>query len=164
MEGEAISHTGARQGEYTTFNGEVCGCQFAEVEVDTETGAIRPIKIVAVQDCGRVVNLSTAESQVIGGVIMGISYALFEDRVMDDRHGLMVNPDFLSYKIAGPRDMPEIVPIMVEMCNAGNNVGMARLGEPPTIPTAAAIANAVANATGRRVRALPMTPDKVLEA
>jgi len=76
----------------------------------------------------------------------------------------MVNPDFLNYKVAGSKDCPEIIAIAFDVANAKNNVGMMGLGEPPTIPTAAAIANAVANATGARVRALPITPDRVLAA
>lgn len=138
----------------------VAGVHFAEVEVDTETGRIQPIKIVAVNDCGLVVNKLLAESQVNGGVIGGISFALLEDRVLDPHVGVMVNAGLEPYKLAGSMEMPEIVPILLDMPERG----VIGLGEPARIPTAGAIANAVYNAIGVPVRELPMTPDKVLAA
>ncbi len=164
IEGGSLRGTGERRNNYATYRGGVAGCQFADVEVDIETGRIRPVKVVAVQDAGRVISKLTFESQVLGGVIQGISYALYEDRILDRNVGTQMNADFLNYKIAGPADMPEIEVVAFSIANAGNNCGMAGLGEPPTIPTAAAIANAVFNATGLRLRSLPMTPDKVLAA
>ena len=143
------------------FSGNgVAGVHFVEVEVDVETGRIQPIKIVAVNDCGLVVDKLTAESQVNGGVIGGISYALLEDRVLDPQIGVMVNAGLEPYKIAGAMEMPEIVPIMMDMPERG----VIGLGEPVRIPIAGAIANAVFNAIGVRVAELPMTPDKVLAA
>lgn len=138
----------------------VGGAQFAEVEVDTETGEVRVIRIVAVHDCGRVVNRLTAESQIIGGVMWGLSFALLEERIMDRQTGRMLNADMENYKIAGTLDTPEIIPILLDMPERG----VIGLGEPPIIPTAAAIANAVANALGVRIPEIPITPDKVLEA
>jgi len=143
------------------FNGSgVAGVHFAEVEVDVETGRIQPIKVVAVNDCGLVVNKLTAESQVNGGVIGGISYALLENRLMDTPTGLMVNPNLESYKIAGAFEMPDIVPILMDMPERG----VIGLGEPPAIPIVGAMVNAVYNAIGARIREIPMTPDKVLAA
>jgi xanthine dehydrogenase YagR molybdenum-binding subunit len=142
----------------------VAGCQFAEVEVDTETGKVRVVKVVAVQDCGIVIDPLTAESQVIGGVIQGTSYALFEERILDKKTGRALNADMLHYKIATPADCPEIVPILLPVAAGINNASMLGLGEPPSIATAAAIANAFANATGRRIREIPMTPARVLAA
>ena len=159
-----IHESGKRQENFKGFQSTVAGVQMAEVEVDVETGQVRVLKVCAVQDAGRVVDRLTFESQVSGGVIQGVSYALFEERRLDPHLGVMVNPDFLNYKIAGSKDCPEITAIAFDVANAGNNVGMMGLGEPPTIPTAAAIANAVANAIGARVRSLPITPDKVLAA
>jgi len=150
-----------RNGGYAN---RVGGVQLAEVEVDTETGAVRVIKVVAIQDAGTVVNRLTFESQIIGGVIQGLSFALFENRVMDRKTGLMLNANIESYKIANAADMPEIVPVVFDVSNGFNTAGVAGLGEPTIIPTAGAIANAIANATGVRVRALPMTPDRVLAA
>ncbi|MGQ0614534.1 MAG: xanthine dehydrogenase family protein molybdopterin-binding subunit [Planctomycetaceae bacterium] len=146
------------------FAGDVAGVQFAEVEVDVETGHVRVLKIVAVQDCGRVINPLLARSQITGGVIQGISYALYENRILDDRIGTMVNANLLDYRIVGALEMPEIVTIPFSVANGINHVGMSSLGEPPTVPTAGAIANAVANALGVRIRSLPITPDKVLAA
>jgi xanthine dehydrogenase YagR molybdenum-binding subunit len=149
---------------YPGFTGEVAGVQFAEVEADVETGRVRVVKVVAVQDCGRVIDTLLARSQINGGVIQGISYALFEDRVLDPVRGDMLNANFLDYRIAGSLDMPEIVSIPFSVVNGVNSIGMSSLGEPPTIPTSAAIGNALANAIGVRVRSLPITPDKVLAA
>jgi xanthine dehydrogenase YagR molybdenum-binding subunit len=149
---------------YPPFNGEVAGVQFAEVEVDTETGVVRVVKIVAVQDCGLVIDPLTARSQIHGGVVQGISYALFEERILDRRTGDQVNADFLGYKIAGALDMPEIVSIPFTVAQGMTSTGASSLGEPPTVPTAGAIGNAVANALGARVRSLPITPAKVLAA
>ena len=147
-----------------SYTGEVAGVQFAEVEVDTETGRVRVLRIVAVQDCGLVINPLLARSQINGGVIQGVSYALLENRVLDHRSGNMVNADFLGYKIAGSLDVPDIKAIAFSVANGKSTTGVSSLGEPPTIPTAGAIANAVANAIGVRIRSLPITPDKVLAA
>jgi len=136
------------------------GVQFAEVEVDTETGFVRLKKILCVQDCGLVVSKLTAESQVNGGIIMGIGYALYEGRVMDRNTGVVLNPNFETYKLPGIADIPEIEIILLDMPERG----VIGIGEPVTIPTAAAIANAVANAIGVRVNSLPITPEKVLAA
>jgi len=145
---------------YNTF-----GAHFAEVEVDTETGRINVLKVVAVHEIGRVLNKLTAESQVIGGVTQGISTALFEERVLDENTGKMVNPNLQSYKIATSMDMPEIVPLFVDLVDPRiNNLGSKGLGEPPRIPSSAAVANAVYNAVGVHLREIPMTPDKVLKA
>lgn len=149
------------EGEYNADlrQGGVAGTQFAEVEVDLETGQVRPIRVIAVHDCGLVINLLTAESQVYGAVIQGISWALLEDRIMDPSTGLMVNPDLENYKVLGALEVPDIKVIMYD-----THRKVTGLGEPPVIPTAAAIANAVYNATGLRFRSLPITPDKVLAA
>jgi xanthine dehydrogenase YagR molybdenum-binding subunit len=141
-------------------SGTVGGVQFAEVQVDTETGFVKVKKITCVQDCGLVVSKLTCESQANGGIIMGIGYALYEERIMDRRSGLVLNPNFETYKLAGLADMPEIDLVLLDMPERG----VIGIGEPVTIPTAAAIANAVANALGVRVNSLPITPDKVLAA
>ncbi|RMF58383.1 MAG: xanthine dehydrogenase family protein molybdopterin-binding subunit [Calditrichaeota bacterium] len=138
----------------------VAGCQFAEVEVDTDTGKIRVLRIVAVADCGLILDRLTTESQVNGGIIQGISYALFEERLFDPQTGAMVNPNFETYKIVGTMETPEIEVILFDEPERG----VIGIGEPPTIPTSGAIANAVYNAIGVRIKSLPMTPDKVLQA
>ncbi len=136
------------------------GVQFAEVEVDTETGFVRVRRILAVQDCGAVMNRLTCESQINGGVIMGLGYALYENRVMDAASGVVLNPNLETYKLPGALDMPEIDILLLDM----RERGVIGVGEPCTIPTASAIANAVANAIGVRVGDLPITPDRVLAA
>jgi len=138
----------------------VGGVQFAEVAVDTETGLVTVRKIVVGQDCGLIVDPLTAESQVNGGVIMGIGLALYEERVMDWQSGVVLNPNFETYKLPGIADVPEIDIVLINMPERG----VIGLGEPVHIPTAAAIANAVANALGVRVNSLPITPRKVLAA
>jgi xanthine dehydrogenase YagR molybdenum-binding subunit len=135
------------------------GAQFAEVEVDTETGEVKVIKIVAVQDCGLVMNRLTCESQINGGVIMGLGYALLEDRIMDSQTGKMINPNLEDYKIAGAMEIPEIKSIAFDTDRKVTGVG-----EPAKIPTAGAIANAIHNAIGVHIRELPITPDKILTA
>ncbi len=164
MEGEKQVFTGTRPKSYGQFHGQVAGVQFAEVEVDVETGVVRVLRVLAIQDCGRVIDRLTAESQVIGAVVQGISYALFEDRVLDRKTGRLLHGDLEGYRIAGSKDVPDIEAVMFDVANAGNSVGMMGLGEPPAVPTAGAIANAVAHATGARVRELPITPARVLAA
>lgn len=136
------------------------GVQFAEVEVDTETGFVKVKKITCVQDGGLFVNKLTAESQVNGGIIMGIGYALYEERVMDRQSGVVLNSNFETYKLPGLADIPEIEIVLLDMPERG----VIGIGEPVTIPTAAAVGNAVANALGVRVGSLPITPQKVLAA
>jgi xanthine dehydrogenase YagR molybdenum-binding subunit len=140
------------------------GAQFAEVEVDIETGIVRVLRVVAVHDCGVVVNALATESQVQGGVIQGLSYALWENRVIDLVKGLMVNPNMEQYKIAGSMDVPEIETILVNVWDGVNNTHSVGVGEPATVPTAAAVANAVSHAIGARIRRLPITPEVVLAA
>jgi xanthine dehydrogenase YagR molybdenum-binding subunit len=144
-------------------NSGVGGVQMAEVEVDSETGIVKVKKMVAVQDCGLVVNLKTAESQCHGALIMGISYALFEEKVMDSTTGRMLNADMEFYRLAGLGDIPELVVRM--MTGKGyDERGVIGLGEPPVVSPGAAISNAVANAIGVRVPFIPLTPDRVLTA
>ncbi len=145
----------------TLGRGNSDGVQFVEVEVDVETGVVRVLKVVAIQACGKVVNRLAAENQICGGVIQGVSYALFEDRTLDRVTGAMVNANLEGYRIAGMMDVPLIEP---RLWVDGSQTGVRALGEPPTIPTAGAIANAVANAIGARVYGLPLSPERVLAA
>ena len=141
----------------------VGGVQMADVSVDTETGKVTMNKLVAVQDCGLILDLMTAESQVYGGLIMGIAYALSEERIMDNRTGRYINADMENYKLPRIGDIGELV---VEMYQPDDQYdrGVIGLGEPPVISTGAAISNAVANAIGVRVPVLPLTPKRVLDA
>ena len=137
-----------------------CGVQFAEVAVDTETVQVTVKKILGVHDCGLIINQLTLESQINGGIISGLGYALYEERVMDDLSGVMLNPNFETYKLPGIGDVPEIEIILINMPERG----VIGIGEPATIATAGAIANAVFNAIGVRVGSLPITPAKILNA
>jgi xanthine dehydrogenase YagR molybdenum-binding subunit len=144
-------------------NSGVGGVGMADVEVDIETGIVKVKKMVAVQDCGLIIDLKMAESSCYGALTMGISYALFEEKVMDQATGRMLNPNMEFYRLAGLNDIPELVVHM--MTGKGyDDRGVIGLGEPPVISPGAAIANAVANAIGVRVSFLPITPDKVLAA
>ncbi len=141
------------------------GAHFAEVEVNTLTGQIKVLRHVAAHEFGRCINLLTSENQIDGGTIQGISYALFEERIMDKQIGKMINSNFYDYKIPTSMDVPKIEPIIIDSVDPVlNNLGMKGLGEPPRIPSHAAIVNAVYNAAGVWIRDLPMTPDKVLAA
>jgi len=144
-------------------NSGVGGVGMADVEVDMETGVVKVKKMVAVQDCGLIIDLKMAESSCYGAMCMGIGYALFEEKVMDQVTGRMLNPNMEFYRLAGLTDIPELVVHM--MTGKGyDERGVIGLGEPPVISPGAAISNAVANAIGARVPFLPLTPDKVLAA
>jgi xanthine dehydrogenase YagR molybdenum-binding subunit len=136
------------------------GVQFAEAKVDIKTGIVRVTRVLAIQDCGLVLNQLTAESQVYGGVVGSLNFALFEDRILDRRTGQMVNPNMEWYLLAGMSDIP---PIEVRLKNMPER-GVVGLGEPPTVPTAAAVALAVRNAIGATVRSLPLTPAKIFQS
>ncbi len=144
-------------------NSGVGGVQMAEVSVDTETGIVKVTKMVAVQDCGLVVDLKTAETQMYGGLIMGISYSLYEEKFLDPVTGRMLNPNMEFYRLAGLNDIGELKVHM--MTGKGyDERGVIGLAEPAVVSPGAAISNAVANAIGVRVPFLPLTPDRVLEA
>ena len=141
------------------------GAQFAEVEVNVETGEVRMRKVIAAHENGRIVNPLTATSQVYGGVTMGLGFGLMEERVIDERAGLQMTANLEDYKVPTIMDVPELDVAFVDRVDVeANSVGSKGLGEPPIIPAAAAIANAVADAIGVRIVDLPITPDRVLMA
>lgn len=141
------------------------GAQFAEVEVDTETGVVRVIKIVAAHDAGRIINPTLAESQLEGGIIQGLGYALFEERILDRSTGVQLNADLHDYRIPTIADVPVIDAFFVGGADAlANHTGARGVAEPPIIPTAPAIAAAVADAIGAEVTQIPLTPWRVLAA
>lgn len=158
-----IQVRGKNPGPCTLGESGVGGVEVADVSVDTETGLVKMNKMVCVQDCGLIIDLKTAESQCYGAMIMGITYSLFEEKIMDAATGRMLNPNMEFYKLAGIGDIGEMVVHM--MTGPGyDERGVIGLGEPPVISPGAAISNAVANAIGVRVSTLPITPDKVLAA
>ncbi len=157
--GQNIPREAPKEGLNT---GGVGGVQIADVTVDVETGIVKINRVAAVQDCGTVINPKTAESQIYGAIIMSICGALMEERVMDAVTGRMLNNEMEFYKLAGIKDIGEIL-IHLEIDEVNDKRGVIGLGEPPAIGGIVAIANAVANAIGVRVPIVPMTPMNVLD-
>jgi xanthine dehydrogenase YagR molybdenum-binding subunit len=158
--GENVSRTAPREG---LISQGAAGIQMADVSVDVETGVVKLNRLVAVQDCGLVVNPKTAESQVFGACIMSVCAALMEERIMDQQIGRVLNSDMEFYKLAGISDIGEII-VHMDIRQEMDSRGVIGLGEPPAIGGIAAISNAVANAIGVRVPMVPVTPNRVLES
>jgi CO/xanthine dehydrogenase Mo-binding subunit len=137
------------------------GAQAVEVEVDQQTGVVSVLRVVSAHDVGKAINPMAVEGQIEGGVIMGVGFALQEGFVFEE--GRVCNPNFADYKIPTSRDIPKIVPIIVEKPYDCEPFGAKGVGEVSLFGIAPAIANAVANATGARIKDLPMTSEKVLE-
>jgi len=139
------------------------GAHYVEVAVDVETGQVRVTKIVGAHDVGRAINPAACEGQIEGGIIQGLGPALMEEMLIGEK-GEVRNPTFLDYKLPTAMDIPEIIPIIVEAhCNEGP-WGAKGLGEMTTVPIAPAIANAVYDAVGVRIKDLPITAEKLLKA
>lgn len=160
---QPIQTMGTNPGPGDLISSGVGGAVMADVSVDTETGIVKMNKMVCVQDCGLVISMKTAESQVYGAMIMGIATTLYEEKIMDNNLGTMLNPNMDFYRLAGIGDVGDLVVHM--MTGKGyDERGPIGLGEPPTVGPMAAIGNAVANAIGVRVPFLPITPDRVVNA
>ena len=141
------------------------GAQVAEVAVDVETGEVRVERVAAIHDVGRVINPLGAESQVEGGIIQAIGHTLSEERLLDPATGDVLTQTLDAYRLPTIADVPEIVTELVDEPDRHlTNLGSKGIGEPPIIPTAAAIANAIRDATGADVRSLPITREELLEA
>ena len=171
MRTEQITATASRSDDYGGFlngtwlgYGELGSVQFAEVTVDTETGFVKVDRVVAAHSCGRPLNMAQIESQVNGGIIQGVAYALYENRVMDKETGHQMNANIDFYKMPYSFEIPEIEIEMIEDYGARTSTDATGIGEPANIATAAAIANAVYNAIGIRIYDLPITPARVLAA
>jgi CO/xanthine dehydrogenase Mo-binding subunit len=137
--------------------------QFADVEVDPETGYVKILRYVAAQDAGRAIHPSYVEGQIQGGVVQGIGWALNEEYIYD-KNGRLDNPGFLDYRVPVASDIPMIETIVVEVPNPNHPYGVKGVAEANIVPPMAAIANAIHQATGRRMTELPMSPPKVLAA
>jgi CO/xanthine dehydrogenase Mo-binding subunit len=137
---------------------------FAEVEVDTATGRTQVIKLVIVNDCGTVMYASGAEAQQVGGQVMALGEALTEEIVYDPIRGVPLNFNFIDYKIPTMADMPTIDPVLLEVWRGAGEYGACGIGEGTLTCTPRAVANAIYNAIGARVDAIPITPEKVLSA
>jgi CO/xanthine dehydrogenase Mo-binding subunit len=141
------------------------GVQVAEVAVDVETGEVRVERVAAIHDVGRIINPLGARSQVEGGIVQAVGYALSEQRIDDPVTGVPLTRTLDAYKVPTIADVPEIVVDLVDVPDEHlTNLGSKGLGEPPIIPTAAAIANAIRDATGADVRSLPITREELLRA
>jgi xanthine dehydrogenase molybdenum-binding subunit len=138
------------------------GTHGVEVEVDRETGEVKILRYVAAHDVGRAINPMLLEGQVYGGATMGIGYALTERLIL--RNGKVMNPNFLDYKMLTAKDVPNIEPIVIETNDEFGPFGAKGIGEPGLVPTAPAIANAIYDAVGVRIKELPITPERVLAA
>jgi xanthine dehydrogenase YagR molybdenum-binding subunit len=158
--GEANSKPGDERRQYSMH---AFGAHFAEVRVNPDTGEVRVARFLGAFACGRIVNAKTATSQFKGGIVMGIGMALTEESVIDSRHGQFVNADLAEYHVPTNRDIPQIEILLVDEDDPHvNPLGTKGIGEIGIVGAAAAVANAMFNATGRRIRDLPITPDKVL--
>lgn len=136
--------------------------QWAEVDVDTETGQVDVLRLVCAHDVGRAINPGAVEGQIEGGSIMGLGYALMEELIMEN--GKILNPGYSNYLIPTAKDIPSIDTIIVEDEEKSGPFGAKGVGEPPLIPTAPAILNAVSNALGIRFTRLPLKPEDILAA
>ena len=145
------------------FTMQSFGAQFCEVRVDPDLGEVRVTRFLGVYGVGRVLNVKTATSQLKGGIVMGVGMALHEHTVFDENVGRAVNPNLAEYHVPVAADIPEIDVIFVkEEDTHVNPIGVKGVGELGITGTAAAVANAIYHATGKRVRDLPVTPDKLL--
>ena len=166
--GDAIFNpTNVKPPDQKTGYGNYCpayafGAQAAEVEVDVETGKVIVLDFAAAHDVGKAVNPLLIEGQINGGISMGIGYGLFEEIIC--QNGSTLNSSFHKYKIVNSTEMPPVKTILLESEDPNGPFGAIGVGEPTTIPTAPAIANAVFNAVGVRIKNLPITPEKILKA
>ena len=138
------------------------GAHGVEVEVDKETGQVKIIKYVAAHDVGKAINPMLLEGQIYGGGVMGLGYALSEKMVY--QNGKIMNANFLDYKLLTAKDIPPIEAVIIETDEKNGPFGAKGIGEPGLVPTAPAIANAIYDAVGVRIKDLPITPEKVLKA
>jgi len=138
------------------------GTHGVEGEVDKETGQVRILRYIAAHDVGRSINPMLLEGQVYGGATMGIGYALTERLIL--KNGKVMNPNFLDYKMLTAKDVPTIEPVVIETNDEFGPFGAKGIGEPGLVPTAPAIANAIYDAVGVRIKELPITPERVLAA
>jgi xanthine dehydrogenase YagR molybdenum-binding subunit len=145
------------------YSQQAYGAQFCEVAVDSESGEVRVRRMLGVFAAGRLLNEKTARSQVLGGMIWGIGNALHEEAVLDARHGMFVNHDLAEYHVPVNADVPDIeVVFLPELDDQANPLRIKGVGELGISGAGAAVANAIFNATGVRIRDYPLTLDKVL--
>ncbi|MGE5577420.1 MAG: xanthine dehydrogenase family protein molybdopterin-binding subunit [Syntrophothermus sp.] len=164
-EGTAMTHTTAldpETGQGAPYWPYAFATQIVEVEVDTETGKVEVLRVVAAHDVGRAVNPTSVDGQIAGGFSMGLGYALMEEVQL--AMGRIANPSMATYLIPTSLDMPEVMPVIVESEEPSGPYGAKGVGEPALIPAAPAILNAIYDAIGVRIYDLPATPEKILAA
>jgi xanthine dehydrogenase YagR molybdenum-binding subunit len=165
LESAQILGKGARGPNPAGMSVLTFGVQVAEVAVDVETGEIRVLRIAALHDVGRIINPLGAASQVEGGIIQGIGHTLSEERLLDPETGNILTTTLDSYRMPTIADVPEIVSEFVDVPDGHlTSLGSKGLGEPPIVPTAAAIANAIRDATGADVHEIPISREEMLRA
>src|SRR5437868_570962 len=165
LENAQILGKGARGPNPTGMQVLTFGVQVAEVAVDVETGEVRVLRVAAIHDVGRVINPLGASSQVEGGIIQGIGHTLSEQRLLDPATGTVLTQSLDAYRLPTIADVPEIVCELIDKPDEQlTNLGSKGLGEPPIVPIAAAIANAIRDATGADIRSLPITREEMLRA
>jgi CO/xanthine dehydrogenase Mo-binding subunit len=165
LESGQLTGTGSRGPNPAGMRVLTFGVQIAEVAVDVETGEVRVERIAAIHDIGRVLNTLGARSQVEGGIVQALGHTLSEQRLTDPATGRILTQTLDAYRMPTIADVPEIVCEFVDVPDANlTNLGSKGLGEPPIIPTAAAIANAIRDATGADVRSLPLSREELLRA
>jgi xanthine dehydrogenase YagR molybdenum-binding subunit len=157
-----VTASAAQPEEMAAWSMHSTGGLFCEVRVNTVTGEIRVDRFLGSYDCGRIINPKTAASQFRGGIIMGFGLALMEETAFDERSGRIMNPSLAEYHVPVHMDVPEIDVIWTDIPDPHTPAGARGIGEIGITGVAAAVANAVYNATGRRVRDLPITLDKLL--
>jgi CO/xanthine dehydrogenase Mo-binding subunit len=168
--GQVVKNAGELIGRATTnptfkdMQGKSFAAHFAEVEVDTGTGHVRITRYVAAHDSGTILNRLPAESQIKGGVVQGIGMALTEELLIDPVTAIPVNPNYRDAKVPTHLETPEVEVIFIEHYDPYGVFGGKVVGEPPITPAVATIANAVFNATGKRFKVLPLSPEKILQA
>ncbi len=157
-----LTATASDAAEMEAYSTHSFGAVFAEVRVNAVTGEPRVSRILGSYDCGRIINAKTAASQFRGGIIMGLGLALMEDTNFDERNGRVMNPSFAEYHMPVHMDVPEIEVMWTDIADPHTPAGARGIGEIGITGVGGAVANAVYNATGRRVRDLPITLDKLL--
>jgi xanthine dehydrogenase molybdenum-binding subunit len=168
--GRVVARSGDLIGRATTnrsfkdMEGKSFAAHFAEVEVDSWTGHVKITRYVAAHDSGTIINRLPAESQIKGGVVQGIGMAFTEELITDRLTGIPVNPNYRDAKVPTHLEAPEVEVIFIEHPDPYGPFGGKVVGEPPITPAVATIANAIFNATGKRIKELPITPDKILQA
>jgi xanthine dehydrogenase molybdenum-binding subunit len=168
--GRAVARSGDLIGRATTnpsfknMEGKSFAAHFAEVEVDTWTGHVRITRYVAAHDSGTIINRLAAESQIKGGVVQGVGMAFTEELTTDRLTGIPINPNYRDAKVPTHLEAPEVEVVFIEHPDPYGPFGGKVVGEPPITPAVATIANAIFNATGKRIKELPITPDKILQA